>query len=146
MISYIRHDEEFYGIVKLITGEDVVGKMIATEDTDTQNKTLIYVQDPVEARIHNLKEDHREKKIVKGISFTKWMALSDEDFFIIPEEYVVSVGSLSQEITYYYKNWLNEQDPNYSAETTEVEMTKEMGRISTLKEAKNRLERIFKYL
>lgn len=146
MINYIRHDEEFYGVVKLITGEDVIGKMIATEDSDVTNKTFIYVQDPVEARIHNLKEDHKEKKIVKGISFIKWMTLSDEDFFIIPEEHIVSVGSLSQEITYYYKNWLNEQDPNYKSDTSQVEVNEDMGRVTTLKEAKNRLERIFKYL
>lgn len=147
MISYIRHDEEFYGIVKLITGEDVIGKMIATiDDPDTSNKTFIYVQDPVEASIHNLKEDHKEKRVVKGISFSKWMALSDEDFFIIPEEHIVSVGSLSQDIMFYYKNWLNEQDPNYTPESTQLDVTEDMGRIATLKEAKKRLERIFKYL
>ena len=146
MINYIRHDEEFYGVVKLITGEDVIGRMIATEDSDCTNKTFIYIQDPVEARLYNLKEDHKEKKIVKGISFTKWMMLSDEDFFIIPEEHIVSVGSLSEEIAYYYKNWLNEQDPSYKSDATQVEVNEDMGRVTTLKEAKNRLERIFKYL
>lgn len=141
MISYIRHDEEFHGVIKLITGEYVIGKMLASED---DGKTHVYVQDPAEAKFHELKGDNR--KIQKGISFTKWMELSDEDFFIIPEESIVSVGSLSKEIIYYYNSWLNEQDPNYKSSSHEVEVSEEMGKIASLKEAKNKLERIFKYL
>lgn len=28
MINYIRHDNEFFGVVKLVTGEEVIGTMI----------------------------------------------------------------------------------------------------------------------
>jgi hypothetical protein len=138
MISYIRHDEEFHGVIKLITGEYVIGKMIAAED---EGKTHIYVQDPAEAKIHEMKGDNR--KMQKGISFSKWMELSDEDFFVIPEECIVSVGSLSKEIIFYYNSWVNELDPNYKSSSHEVEVSEEMGKIASLKEAKNKLERIF---
>ena len=141
MINYIRHDEEFHGVIKLISGEYVVGKMLASED---EGKTHVYVQDPAEAKIHDLKGE--SKKIQKGISFSKWMELSDEDFFVIPEESIISIGSMSKEITYYYNSWIKEQDPKYKPETKEVELSQEMGKVSSLKEAKNRLERIFKYL
>ena len=40
MINYIRHDNEFYGIVKLVSGEEVMGSMIATNE---DNCTIVYV-------------------------------------------------------------------------------------------------------
>ena len=43
MINYIRHDNEFYGIVKLVSGEEVMGSMIATNE---DNCTMVYVSDP----------------------------------------------------------------------------------------------------
>jgi hypothetical protein len=117
--------------------------MIATEE---EGKTFIYVENPAEARIHELKNSQQENKITKGISFTKWFALSDEEFYVIPEESIVSVASMSKEIIGYYVVWVKEQDPNYTPEASEVEVTKDFGKISSITEAKQKLERIFKYL
>ena len=32
MINYIQHEKEFYGVVKLVSGDEVLGPMIATDD------------------------------------------------------------------------------------------------------------------
>ena len=143
MITYIRHDEEFHGVVKLTTGQEIIGRMIATEE---EGKTLIYVENPAEAKVHELKNQQHENKITKGISFTKWFVLSDEEFYVIPEEFIVSVASMSKEIMGYYVVWVKEQDPNYTPEASEVEVTKDFGKVSSITEAKQKLERIFKYL
>jgi hypothetical protein len=143
MITYIRHDEEFHGVVKLTTGQEIIGRMVATEE---DGKTFIYVENPAEAKVHELKNQQQENKITKGISFSKWFALSDEEFYVIPEETIVSVASMSKEIIGYYVVWVKEQDPNYTSEVTEVEVTEDFGKISSITEAKQKLERIFKYL
>lgn len=144
MINYLRHDEEFHGVIKLVTGQEVIGKMIATDDN---GKTVIYIENPAEARVHEMKNhQQQENKIIKGISFSKWFALSEEDFYIVPEEYIVSVASMSKEIMGYYIAWAKEQDPNYKPSVSEVEVSEDFGKIATLKEARNTLERIFKYL
>ena len=44
MINYARHDEEFYGIFKLVNGEEVLGKAVLTEDN---GETLVFIQNPV---------------------------------------------------------------------------------------------------
>ena len=31
MINYIRHDEQFHGTVKLITGEEILGEVLLTK-------------------------------------------------------------------------------------------------------------------
>jgi len=44
MINYAKHDEEFYGIFKLVSGEEVLGKAVITDDNE---ETLVFIQDPV---------------------------------------------------------------------------------------------------
>ena len=44
MINYAKHDEEFYGIFKLVSGDEVLGKAILTED---DKETLVFISDPV---------------------------------------------------------------------------------------------------
>ena len=40
MINYIQHDAEFYGIIKLVSGEEILGTMIGTEE---DGQTIIFV-------------------------------------------------------------------------------------------------------
>lgn len=143
MIGYIRHDEEFNGVVKLTTGQEIIGKMIATEE---DGRTLIFVQDPAEAKVHDIKNQSSNNRIVKGLSFTKWFPLSDEDFFIIPEESIVSVASMSNEISSYYVAWVRDMNPNKESNNLQVELTEDFGKITSIQEAKQKLEKIFKYL
>ena len=41
MISYAKHEEEFYGVFKLVSGEEVLGKAVLTEDS---GETLCFIQ------------------------------------------------------------------------------------------------------
>ena len=43
-INYAKHDEEFYGVFKLLSGEEVLGKAVLTDDN---GETLVFLQDPV---------------------------------------------------------------------------------------------------
>ena len=81
MISYAKHEEEFYGVFKLVSGEEVLGKAVLTEDN---GETLCFVQNPVSTVVMNNK-DH-EGRNVRGVGFAKWMQFSDEDFYIIREK------------------------------------------------------------
>ena len=52
-ISYIKHDEEFFGIAKLTNGEELLAKMLVFEDSETQDGSgddLLFVSEP--AKVH----------------------------------------------------------------------------------------------
>ena len=52
MISYCKHDEEFFGVFKLITGEEVLAKaVLSTEENCTE--TLAFLQEPVCIQVIN---------------------------------------------------------------------------------------------
>ena len=40
MISYAKHEEEFYGVLKLVSGEEVLGKAVLTNEG---NETLCFI-------------------------------------------------------------------------------------------------------
>ena len=87
-INYAKHEEEFYGVFKLISGEEVLGRSVLTED---QGESLVFIQDPVVVQLIDKPID--DKKMARAIGFTKWQQLSDEDFYIIREKDIVTVSS-----------------------------------------------------
>lgn len=92
MINYIRHDEEYYFLVKLVSGEQIVGKGFAVED---EGKTQLFISDPVEIEIVT---KNLGKNSVKGVGMNKWIQFSEEDFFIVNEKDIITVAGLSQEM------------------------------------------------
>ena len=104
MISYAKHEEEFYGVFKLVSGEEVLGKAVLTEDN---GETLCFVQNPVSTVVMNNKDN--EGRNVRGVGFAKWMQFSDEDFYIIREKDVLTVSSMSKEITFMYEAFVQSE-------------------------------------
>ena len=104
MISYAKHEEEFYGVFKLVSGEEVLGKAVLTEDN---GETLSFIQNPVSTIVINNKDN--EGRNIRGVGFAKWMQFSDEDFYIIREKDVLTVSSMSKEITFMYEAFVQSE-------------------------------------
>ena len=104
MINYARHDEEFYGVFKLLNGEEVLGKAVLTEDNE---ETLVFIQNPVCTQVIT---KEIEGKTVRGVGFANWMQFSDEDFYIIREKDILTVTSMSREMTLLYEAFIMNGD------------------------------------
>jgi|TARA_R100000005_G_C4906551_1_gene146224 hypothetical protein len=137
MINYARHDEEFYGIFKLLNGEEVLGKAVLTEDN---GESLVFIQNPVSTQIvHKEMEDGRT---VRGMGFAKWMQFSDEDFFILREKDILTVTSMSKEVTVMYEAFILSDDDRRDQKKQELEP--EMGYLGKTDAARAQLEKLFK--
>lgn len=102
-INYVKHDEEFHGVFKLVSGEEVLAKAVmATEDNCEES--IAFLQDPV--CIQPINQDLGKGKIMRGLGFHRWMMLSDEEFFIIREKDILSVASMSKHIISMYEKFL----------------------------------------
>ena len=94
MINYTKKDQDFHGIFKLVSGEEVLAKAVITEDG---GECLVFMQDPVV--IHTITNPISENKVMRGMGFTKWMPMSDEDFFIVRDRDIVTMQKqLSQNL------------------------------------------------
>lgn len=142
MINYIRHDEEFYLTMKLVSGEQIIGKGFAIEE---DGLTQLYVTDPIEV---NMITKTTSTSIIKGVSMNKWMEFSDEDFFIFNEKDIITVGGLNDEMIHMYNLFVRKSsiDGNLDEKIKEsqVNLDSDMGYVSTVDEARKKLESIFK--
>ena len=144
-INYAKHDEEFYGIIKLSNGEEILGKSVLTND---QGESLIFVQDPVCIQVVN--KDLGEGKMMRGMGFHKWMQLSDEEFFILREKDIIAVASMNKEVVLMYETFLSQQDPASEEAKAQrhakrkSDIKNAQGYIGKISEARVILERIFR--
>ena len=138
MINYARHDEEFYGVFKLLNGEEVLGKAVLTEDN---GQTLVFIQDPVCTQI--ITKETEDGRTVRGMGFAKWMQFSDEDFFIIQEKDILTVTSMSKEVSFMYEAFIMGDDDE-KKNSSQLDLEPEMGYLGKIDEARKLFERIYK--
>ena len=141
MISYAKHEEEFYGVFKLVSGEEVLGKAVLTEDS---GETLCFVQNPVSTVVMNNKDD--DGRQVRAVGFAKWMQFSDEDFYIIREKDVLTVSSMSKEISFMYEAFIqSETKGKPKKDDLQINPEPNMGYLGKIDKARNLFEKIYKF-
>ena len=131
-INYAKHDEEFYGVFKLLNGEEILGKAVLTNET---NETLCFISDPVVIQV--IEKRISEDKMMRGMGFHRWMQLSDEEFFIIREKDIISVASMSKEVVLMYETFLSQD-----AEGAEQKMQRQQRRKTKIQEATGYLGKV----
>jgi len=141
MINYAKHDEEFYGIFKLISGEEVLGKAVLTEDND---ETLVFLQNPVALQI--IHKDLDDEKVTRGIGFAKWQQLSDDDFFILREKDIITVSSMSKAVILMYEAFvMSEVDSiDEKRSSAQTDPNRSSGYLGAIDDTRKLLEKIFK--
>ena len=141
MISYAKHEEEFYGVFKLVSGEEVLGKSVLTEDN---GETLCFVQNPVSTVVMNNKDN--EGRNVRGVGFAKWMQFSDEDFYIIREKDVLTVSSMSKEITFMYEAFVQSENKGKppKKDNLKIDPKPYMGYLGKIDDYRKIFEKLFK--
>lgn len=128
-------EEEFYSIIKLTSGEEILS-LVSVDEND--GDIILILQNPVTIKLI---------KTNQGSSYLKvnpWMELTNEDIFIIKLDKVITMTETTDEkIISIYKNYLSTDFGSYVSEG-KVEVSNDMGYISSVDEARKKLERIFK--
>ena len=139
MISYAKHEEEFYGVLKLINGEEVLGKAVLTNEG---TETLCFIQNPVAVQLVERELD--ENKLARGIGFSKWMQLSSEDFYVIREKDIVTISAMSKQCIYMYESFLKREAPGSRKDIMEQDPNKHLGYLGSIDNARTLFEKIYK--
>lgn len=138
MINYTKKDHEFHGIFKLVSGEEILAKAMITED---HGECLVFMQDPV--IVHAVTKEINDTKVMRGMGFTKWMPMSDEEFFIIKDRDIVTMGTMSKPIILMYEAFImGDLDPaERGRRKTSVENSE--GYLGKIEEARARFEKLY---
>ena len=126
-------EEDFYATVKLKTGEEIFAKVAASEEDD---RTLLIVSNPV------IVTEIKGRTTVMGYKVEPWLKTTKEDMFIINMNDVLTLSESSDldmiMIHQSYVRQTNKENNNQS------KLSRKMGSISNVNDAKEILEKIFK--
>jgi|TARA_B100001113_G_scaffold223835_1_gene183765 hypothetical protein len=139
-INYIVHDQEFYGVMKLKSGETLLGSMIATEEDTCPGKTTFYVQDPAQPSNHQVEKDGQ---MGIAVGLIKWMMFADEEFYMVTEDNVITVAPMAMDAVLMYKMWVRKEKGTNKNEV-EIKMNKNMGLVGKVSNFRGQLEDFWK--
>ena len=126
-------EDDFYATIKLNSGEEIFAKVAASEETD---RTMLIVHHPIV--IGELKGKHG----VVGYKVEPWLKTSKEDMFIINLDNVLTLSESNDvEMIIMYQRYLRDSEDD---RTPESKISKKMGYVANVKDAKEILEKIYK--
>ena len=126
-------EDDFYATIKLNSGEEIFAKVAASEEKD---RTMLIVHHPI--MIGELKGKHG----VVGYKVEPWLKTSKEDMFIINLNNVLTLSESNDvEMIIMYQRYLRDSEDD---RTPESKISKKMGYVANVKDAKEILEKIYK--
>jgi len=132
--------EEFYSSIKLVSGEEIFS-LVSIDEND--GDPIVVLQNPVVIKIIT----NQSGQFVK---IKPWMEIPSDDFFIIRLEKIITMTEVNDElIINCYNNFIESDDDEdnntLNADITgKVKISDKMGYLSSVEEARKRLENIFK--
>ena len=132
-------EEEFYAIIKLVSGEEIIA-LISIDEND--GDPVIILQNPLTmTMIHSPTGSY--------IKVKPWMELSEDDIFIIKLDRVITMTETKDsKVIDVYNSYINDEDDDIELyrSSGEVKVSNKMGYISSVEDAREKLEKIFKGL
>tara|TARA_R100001463_G_scaffold8108_1_gene25312 strand:+ start:39 stop:452 length:414 start_codon:yes stop_codon:yes gene_type:complete len=128
--------EEFYAIIKLVSGEEVFSLIMVD---DEEENPIIIMQNPIIIKMLHSPQG-------SFIKIKPWMELSEEDFFMIRLDKVLTMTeSTNEKLIEVYNDYISDDS------SSEIEMSSDgrvkpdskMGYVSTVEDARKNLEDIF---
>jgi len=127
-------EEDFYCTVKLKTGEELFAKVAASEEED---RTFLIVSSPI------IVSEIKNRTGTVGYKLEPWLKTTTEDMFIINIEDVITLSeSFDIEMINMYQNYVRESSKKKN--NNESKLSRKMGYISNVNDAKEILEKLYK--
>ena len=125
-------EDDFYATLKLRSGEELFAKVAASDEDD---RVMLLVHSPI------IVSEIKTKGNLVGYKVEPWLKTTKEDMFIINLDNVITLSeSADLEMINMYQNFLrdSQRDP-----FNQPKMSRRMGYITTVDDARNFLEKIF---
>ena len=126
--------EEFHDTLKLITGEEIFA-LVSVDEND--GDSIIMLSNPVVMKMLS-------SPAGKYVKVKPWLELPDQDLFLIKYDKIITMSEVTDEqMIKFYNRDLNEDDVDIEIDG-KVSLSQKMGLISTVDDARLKLEEIFK--
>jgi len=127
--------DEFYCSLKLVSGEEIFSLIMIDEN---DGDPIIILQSPIIIEI-------METPMGSFIKVNPWMKIPNDDFFMIKLDKVITMTEITDQSTIeIYNRYLNDDSDNMVDKDGKVKLSNKMGYISSVQEARERLEKLLK--
>ena len=127
------NNEEFYGVLKLVSGEELFAKVSPCEE---EYRTILILESPVTFETIPMKNQaHGAVRIVP------WVKMCNETSFVVNMDKVITVTEVKdEEVIKLYERYLND----INGETIEQDLNRDLGFLPSIPEARVILEKLYK--
>ena len=127
--------EEFHAVLKLITGEEIFA-LVCVDEND--GDPIIMLQSPVIMKM-------LQNPTGQYVKIKPWLELPEEDIYLIKYDKIITMTEISdKQMIMFYEKYLNESSECDFEIDGRVTLNPKMGLVSTVEDARQRLENIYK--
>ena len=126
-------EDDFYATLKFKSGEEGFAKVAASEE---EGRTMLVVHNPI------IVCEVRAKSGIVGYKVEPWLKTTREDMLIINLNDVLTLSESNDlEMIMLHQNFCRDSQKDYD---NQAKLNRKMGYLSTVRDAKENLEKIFK--
>ena len=126
-------EDDFYATLKFKSGEEIFAKVAASEE---EGRTMLLVHNPI------IVCEIRAKSGIVGYKVEPWLKTTREDMFVINLADVLTLSeSDDMEMIMLHQNFTRDSQRDIDNQS---KLNRKMGYLSTVRDAKENLEKIFK--
>jgi len=125
--------DEFVAAIKLVTGEEVLTKVVV--NNDHQEETIILDNPLICQEVRSMGAN-----IPLGYKFEPWIKMSDEDVFIIHMTSIITMTEIKDKNVIKTYNQVVEK----GFERQDPDVTREMGSRGTVKDCRDMIEKLYR--
>ena len=124
-------EDDFYATIKLKCGDEIFCKVAASDEDD---RTMLLISNPI------CVQPIKTRGSITGYKFEPWLKSSNEDLFIINLDDVLTLSeSDNVEMIMFYQDYIRKVSHD-----THTKLDKTMGYLTTVRDAKEVLEKLYK--
>ena len=128
-------EEDFYSVIKLISGEEIFS-LISFDEND--GDPIIILQNPVVIKVSEIKGGTMLK-------IRPWITLTDDDIFIIGLDKIITMTECTDKrMIEIYDSYLTKDTMEEYNLKGEVKVSSDMGYLSSVEESRKKLEILYK--
>ena len=126
-------EEDFYAVIKLISGEEIFSIVCPSEE---EGRTMLILNNPVTIEVIVMKQIG-----MQGYKIDPWLKFADDDTFLLDMDKVLTISEVRDpETLEMYHKFLRQKENKNSKNP----LSPEMGYLSSVSEARKRLEKLYK--
>ena len=128
--------DDFYCVLKLVSGEEILS-LVCVDEND--GDPIVVLQNPVVVKVYSGPTGSQVK-------IKPWMELPNDDFFMIKLDKIITMTETTdKKLIHLYHHYLSDDDSiELYKSSGEVKLSNEMGYVSSVEDARKKLEELYK--